>query len=122
MTKTIEERALEAAEAYRQDSITNGDHPVSAGAYAESYRDGHLAAAKESEQEIAALRARVAELQGMVPKWVRTLDAEQRRALAAAGWKFAVEVVQTETSTLWMLYVPPSVARPPIPLPEETKV
>ena len=57
-------------------------------------------------------------MEGMVPRWVRTTDVDQRQRLAKAGWKYAAEVVQTETSTLWMLYVPSSIARPPIPVLE----
>jgi hypothetical protein len=80
---TLEQKAQEAAEAYRQDSITNGDHPVSAGAYAESYRDGYLAAAEPREREKAQLlRQYNATLDALVEKdspyeaHIRELDDE----------------------------------------------
>jgi len=52
----LEKEAVEASEAYRKDSITNGDNPVLAGCYSESFKDGYLAAATARDKEIEELR------------------------------------------------------------------
>jgi len=62
----------------------------------------------ERDSEIEELRARVARLEGMVPKWVR--DGHSANDLFNAGWTHHLQ--NTEGSVKVVLMVPP------IPLPE----
>jgi hypothetical protein len=70
------------------------------------YKAGYFDAALSRDAEIATLRARVAELEGMVPKWVgdedRSLDPEM------SDWTH----VETDEASGLMLMVPP------VPAPE----
>lgn len=67
------------------------------------------------DKEIEELRARIKELEGLVPKWVA--DAEHTRLLAL-GWQCGPDVIwhrspgMIEAEWHWLMV-------PPIPLPEE---
>lgn len=74
----------------------------------EGFDDGYLAGKTFAEQEIAALRARVEELEGMVPKWV---PVEQKIALDIQGWLPFDDQKCGQSERLWLMV-------PPIPLPE----
>lgn len=63
--------------------------------------------AKQTD-EIAALRARVAELEGMVPRWV---PVAQKISLDIQGWLPLDDQRCGDSERLWLMV-------PPIPLPE----
>ena len=75
---------------------------------------GYLAAATARNKEIEELRARVAKLEGMVPKWV---DGDERARLIPRGWSTGPEMIwhrapgMVEAEWLWLMV-------PPTPLPE----
>lgn len=71
--KTLEQRAREAW--VNDASVSPSDEDCFA-----AYVSGYLAAAREAEQEIAALRARVAELEAQID------DYEERMSHVPAGF------------------------------------
>lgn len=99
--KTLEQRAREAW--VNDASVSPSDEDCFA-----AYVSGYLAAAREAEQEIAALRARVAELEGMVPRWV--LENESA-LLNEQGWSVSETDKLGNGPRLWLMV-------PPIPPPE----
>ena len=68
---------------------------------------------EEHEREIEELRARVKELEGMVPRWV-PWDSDERRNLVKAGWGGigGDELINDKWHRLMV---------PPIPLPGEKR-
>lgn len=65
--------------------------------------------ADQRTAEVASLRARVKELEGMVPRWCGVQGLDRLRAL---GWHVAVANWQ-DKPPMWLMV-------PPIPLPENT--
>lgn len=75
--------------------------------------EAHCACVPLLRAEIATLRARVAELEGMVPKWVGIADV---RAALALGWTAPNPTpVDGPDGRCWMLMLP---FKPQIPVPE----
>ena len=64
----------------------------------------------ETEREIATLRARVEELEGMVPKWA---DANEAPRLEDLGWLRAYDDKCGDDPRMWLMCMVP-----PIPVPE----
>ena len=79
------------------------------GVEATNARDEYLAAAALRDKEIATLRARVAELERMVPRWV--LENESA-LLNEQGWSVSETDKLGNGPRLWLMV-------PPIPLPED---
>lgn len=121
--KTLEQRAREAW--VNDASVSPSDEDCFA-----AYVSGYLAAAREAEQEIeflkskfrasveclkmrdaeiSALRARVTELEGMVPRWV--LENESA-LLNEQGWSVSETDKLGNGPRLWLMV-------PPTPLPED---
>ena len=84
MSADLERKVREAAEQALDKKRSLLEWTDNAYLYGDGYRDGYLAAATLREKEIATLRARVEELEGMVPKWCEW-DSDERRDLAKAG-------------------------------------
>ena len=78
------------------------------GVEATNARDEYLAAAALRDKEIATLRARVAELERMVPRWV--LENESA-LLNEQGWSVSETDTLGNGPRLWLMV-------PSIPLPE----
>jgi len=99
--KTLEEEAREAAEAYRKDSITNGDNPVLAGCYSESFMDGYLAAATARDKEIENLRHTLSHRDSEL--WAMT---ETAKSFAGKSKERAEEIEELRArDALWNEYV-----------------
>lgn len=64
MTKTLEQEAREAAEGFADSVDAETGRTICKG----SYMNGYIAAATALDKEIEELRARVKELEGMVPR------------------------------------------------------
>lgn len=69
------------------------------------------AARDEYEKELATLRARVAELEGMVPRWV---PVARKIALDIQGWLPIDDQKCGDSERQWLMV-------PPIPLPEKNE-
>ena len=137
MSADLERKVREAAEQALDKKRSLLEWTDNAYLYGDGYRDGYLAAATLREKEIAAkdfeieriskllvatvtdadkeiatLRARVAELEGMVPKWVLAITRGECGRLLDLGWRSMRSVwsVQNDCSMLLMV--------PPIPVPE----
>ena len=108
--KTLDQEAREAAEGFADSVDAETGRTICKG----SYMNGYLAAATARDKEIEELRARVAELEGLVPRWVA--DAEHTRLLAL-GWQCGPDVIwhrspgMIEAEWHWLMV-------PPIQLPE----
>ena len=70
----------------------------------------YLRQIKERDAEIATLRARVEELEGMVPKWA---DANEAPRLEDLGWLRAYDDKCGDDPRMWLMCM-----APPIPVPE----